>query len=72
VNLVSGSPALLGAAGELIEFSDGEGWALIGGEHWKVRGPLDLQAGRSVRVTRVQGAALEVAAAAKLTTGVPP
>jgi len=71
VNLVSGSPALLGAAGELIEFSDGEGWALIGGEHWKVRGPLDLQAGRSVRVTRVQGAALEVAAAAKLTTGVP-
>ena len=76
VNLLSGSPAMLGAAGELIEFSGGEGWALIRGEHWKVRGAPDLQAGRQVRVTHVQGAALEVAAAAAdaaefTATGVP-
>ena len=72
VNLLDGSPALLGATGELIEFSGGEGWALIRGEHWKVRGAQDLQAGRQVRVTRVQGAALEGAEeTAELTTGVP-
>ena len=72
VNLLDGSPALLGATGELIEFSGGEGWALIRGEHWKVRGASDLQAGRQVRVTRVPGGALEVAAdAADFTTGVP-
>jgi len=68
VNLLSGSQAMLGEAGELVEFSAGEGWALIRGEHWKVRGAHDLQAGRKVRVTRVQGSALEVSAdAAELT-----
>ena len=72
VNMVDGSPAMLGATGELIEFSGGEGWALIRGEHWKVRGASDLQAGWRVRVTRVPGGALEVAAdAADFTTGVP-
>jgi membrane-bound serine protease (ClpP class) len=71
VNMVRGSPAMLGATGELIEFSSGEGWALIRGEHWKVRGASDLQAGRQVRVTRVQGSALEVAAQAPVTTGGP-
>jgi len=62
VNLLSGSPALVGATGELIEFSGGEGWAMIRGEHWRVRGANDLQPGRRVRVTGAQGAALEVAA----------
>ena len=72
VNMVDGSPAMLGATGELIEFSNGEGWAMIRGEHWKVRGAENLQAGRPVRVTRVQGGALEVAAdTADFTTGVP-
>jgi membrane-bound serine protease (ClpP class) len=64
VSLVNGSPALLGATGELVEFSGGEGWALIGGEHWKVRGPGDLQVGAQVRVTRSGGAGLEVVAQA--------
>jgi len=75
VNILSGSPAMLGATGELIEFSGGEGWAMIRGEHWKVRGAKDLRAGRQVRVTRVQGAALEVVAqaadATDFITGVP-
>lgn len=72
VNMLNGSPALLGAIGELIEFAGGEGWAMVRGEHWKVRGADNLQAGRPVRVTRVQGSALEVAAeTVDLTTGVP-
>ncbi len=61
-NMVSGSPALLDATGELIEFSDGEGWAMIRGEHWRIHGAGDLQIGGQVRVTRAQGHALEVAA----------
>ncbi|HZT55214.1 MAG TPA: NfeD family protein, partial [Burkholderiaceae bacterium] len=72
MNMLRGSPALLGARGELIEFSGGEGWAMIRGEHWKVHGAGDLQAGRQVRVTRAQGQALEVAAdGADLSAGVP-
>jgi membrane-bound serine protease (ClpP class) len=71
VNMVNGSPALLGATGELIEFSDGEGWAMIRGEHWRVSGANNLRAGVQVRVTRAQGQALEVAAdGVDLTTGV--
>lgn len=62
VNVVNGSPALLGATGQLIEFSNGEGWAMIRGEHWRVSGANDLRAGGQVRVTRAQGHALEVAA----------
>lgn len=61
-NILSGSPALIGAAGELIEFSDGEGWAMIHGEHCRVRSAQALRAGGQVRVTRVEGGALEVAA----------
>lgn len=59
---VIGVATLVGATGELIEFADGEGWAQIQGDYWKVRGTEGLQSGRRVRVTRVQGAALQVAA----------
>ena len=53
--LVHGSPQLVGAQGELVEFADGEGWALVGGEHWKVRGSAALRPGAPVRVVRVLG-----------------
>jgi membrane-bound serine protease (ClpP class) len=59
----SGGPTLIGATGELLEYAGGEGWAMIGGEPWRVHGDAGLQAGLRVRVTRVRGAALEVAAA---------
>ena len=59
---VVGVTTLVGATGELVEFADGEGWAQIQGDYWKVRGTEGLQSGRRVRVTRVQGAALQVAA----------
>ena len=75
VNMVSGGRALLGTCGELLEFARGEGWAAVGGEHWKVRGPADLRSGQAVRVTAAEGVVLQVAAAAdpftEPTTGVP-
>ncbi len=64
VNMVSGGRALLGTTGELLEFSGGEGWAALGGEHWKVRGAPDLRSGQTVRVTGADGVVLQVAASA--------
>jgi membrane-bound serine protease (ClpP class) len=61
--VVSGAPNLVGATGELIEFSNGEGWAMIQGEHWKVRSAADLHPAERVRVTGVHGLTLDVAAA---------
>lgn len=60
---VLGVSTLIGAIGELVEFDEGEGegWAQIQGDYWKVRGARGLRAGRRIRVTRVQGLALQVA-----------
>ena len=66
--VVSGTPALLGATGELVEFAGGEGWALVQGEHWRVAATAALQPGETVRVTGARGSRLEVASAA----GAPP
>ena len=60
--VVSGVSTLVGTTGDLVEFSGGEGWARIQGDYWKVSGAEDLRAGRRIRVTRVQGRALHVAA----------
>jgi len=59
--LAVGVSTLVGATGELIEFANGEGWAQIQGDYWKVRGAEGLSPGRRIRVTRVQGLALHVA-----------
>jgi membrane-bound serine protease (ClpP class) len=67
--LVGGAAALLGAGGELVEFSDGSGWALVHGVHWRVRGAPGLQPGDQVRVTGVAGTTLQVAAAATTPAG---
>nr|WP_242528918.1 nodulation protein NfeD [Ramlibacter ginsenosidimutans] len=61
--VVTGPRTLVGASGELLEFSGGEGWALVRGEHWKVHGPQQLRAGDTVRVTDLRGGQLEVAPA---------
>jgi membrane-bound serine protease (ClpP class) len=61
--VVTGLATLVSAGGELLEFSGGEGWALVRGEHWKVRGPENLRAGDRVRVTALRDWGLEVAAA---------
>jgi membrane-bound serine protease (ClpP class) len=61
--VVSGAAAtLVGATGELIEFADGQGWAMVHGEHWRVRGSDALGPGARVRVVGVRGSALQVAA----------
>jgi membrane-bound serine protease (ClpP class) len=66
--VVSGSKTLVGATGELVECSGGEGWAMVQGENWKVRGSDDLRPGQRVRVTRVDGSTLEVAPESQDTT----
>lgn len=58
---VVGVATLVGATGELVEFANGEGWAQIQGDYWKVSGADGLRPGRRIRVTRVQGLALQVA-----------
>jgi membrane-bound serine protease (ClpP class) len=63
--LSHGAPQLVGAAGELVEFAGGEGWALVQGEHWKVRGSGELRPGAPVRVVRVLGSTLEIEGIAK-------
>jgi membrane-bound serine protease (ClpP class) len=72
--VVSGPQRLVGAAGELIEFGGGEGWAEVAGERWRVTGAPSLQPGDQVRVTRVDGLTLEVSpvAAAASAGGNPP
>ncbi|MGZ5250020.1 MAG: NfeD family protein [Caldimonas sp.] len=71
--VVSGAPRMIGAAGEVIEFTGGEGWAEVDGERWKVRAAQVLRPGERVRVTRVDGLTLEVSpvADAATTQGVP-
>jgi membrane-bound serine protease (ClpP class) len=59
--LVSGVQTVLGCDGELLEFAGGEGWALVQGDHWKVRGPSSLRAGDRVRVTALRDGTLDVA-----------
>jgi membrane-bound serine protease (ClpP class) len=63
--VVSGSPALLGLTGEVIECAGLEGWASINGERWQVRAAAPLQPGQRVRVIRVDQLVLEVSPVAE-------
>lgn len=58
--VVTGVQTLVGAGGELVEFSGGRGWALVQGEHWKVHGPSQLRVGDRVRVSSLHDGVLEV------------
>ena len=58
--LASGTTQLIGAAGEVLEFSGGEGWALVAGERWRMRAVVALLPGQRVSVTRIDGLTLEV------------
>jgi membrane-bound serine protease (ClpP class) len=66
--VVSGTPQLLGAQGEVIEFAGDRGGALVDGERWQVRAGVSLLPGQRVRVTRVDGLTLEVSPAIDATT----
>ena len=58
--LASGATQLIGAAGEVLEFAAGEGWAQVAGERWRVRAVEALLPSQRVRVARVDGLTLEV------------
>jgi membrane-bound serine protease (ClpP class) len=49
--VVTGTPRMIGAVGEIIEFGGGEGWASVDGERWRVRAAQPLRAGQRVRIT---------------------
>jgi membrane-bound serine protease (ClpP class) len=59
---VSGDEQMIGASGELVEptDNDGEGWALVNGERWRIRSDVPLLAGTRVRVLHRQGLVLWV------------
>lgn len=58
--VVTGAEELIGAPGEIIEHADGQWWARVHGEIWKVRSHVELQRGQRVRVKRIDGLLLEV------------
>jgi len=58
----SGPSTLLGIVGEVVEADGQDGWALLQGEHWRVRSERALHAGERVRVERVDSLTLGVSA----------
>jgi membrane-bound serine protease (ClpP class) len=58
--VVSGQVTLLDSPGEVLEDFTGEGWANVRGEIWQVRSARPLSTGQQVRVTGIDGAALDV------------
>ncbi len=59
--VVSGAEEIIGAAGEVLEDIESEGWALVHSENWKVKSGVPLKRGQRVRVIAINGLVLEVA-----------
>ena len=60
--VVSGREDLLGASGEVLEVSDGQAWAQVFGERWKVDSAQPLAPGQKIRVLGLRGLTLQVQA----------
>jgi membrane-bound serine protease (ClpP class) len=58
--VVSGREQLAGARGTVVAVQDGEAWALVEGERWRVRAAQPLAPGDRVRVRAVEGLTLAV------------
>ncbi|HXD41132.1 MAG TPA: nodulation protein NfeD [Ramlibacter sp.] len=58
--VVSGRESLLGATGRVMEVAEGEIWAQVVGERWRVTSSEPLLSGQRVRVVGVRGLTLEV------------
>jgi membrane-bound serine protease (ClpP class) len=58
--VVSGAEELIGASGEVLGDFDGEGWARVHSETWRVRSATRLRSGERVRVAKIDGLTLEV------------
>ena len=57
---VSGASMMVGVVGEVVEADGPDGWALLQGEHWRVRAERALRPGERVRVDRVDALTLGV------------
>lgn len=60
--VVTGREQLMGQTARVLDWSAGEGWVQLAGEHWRARGPSSLAPGMHVRVTGVDGLTLAVEA----------
>ncbi|WP_309684601.1 nodulation protein NfeD [Polaromonas sp.] len=60
--VVSGREELPGALGEVLEVADGEAWAQVRGERWRVTSRQPLLTGQRIRVLSLHGLTLEVQA----------
>lgn len=58
--VVSGREQLIGAQGEVTQVVNGQAWAQIHGERWKVQAGTPLSPGQPVRVTGMTGLVLQV------------
>jgi membrane-bound serine protease (ClpP class) len=58
--VVSGREDLLGASGEVLEVSQGQAWAQVFGERWKIESSEALAPGQRVRVLGLRGLTLQV------------
>jgi membrane-bound serine protease (ClpP class) len=60
--VVTGAEEMIGAAGEILEDLEHEGWARIHGEQWRVRSAVPLQRGSRVQVRARHDLILDVEA----------
>jgi len=58
--VVSGRETLVGSIGEALGDFEGEGWARVQGETWRVKSAAPVKAGERVSVTGLEGLILEV------------
>lgn len=58
--VVSGREDMLGAAGQVLEVSDGEAWVQVRGERWAVTSDGPLRSGQRVSVCGLKGLTLQV------------
>jgi membrane-bound serine protease (ClpP class) len=58
--VVSGRETMIGSIGEVLEDFDGEGWARVQSETWRVKSASPMKAGQRVSVAAMHGLVLEV------------
>jgi membrane-bound serine protease (ClpP class) len=57
---VTGAEEMIGATGEILEDLEGEGWARVHSEQWRVRSNVPLRRGSTIRVRARHGLVLDV------------
>jgi membrane-bound serine protease (ClpP class) len=68
--VVTGHEALIGSVGVALDDLETEGWARIHGEQWRVRSPVSIKRGQSVRVTSRGDLLLSVVPVAEADQGI--